>query len=104
MRKMFIINLIMALFMILLLSVNTGMPDAPVAVSGDFYVSPDGSDKNPGTEEKPWKTSQKAADSVASGSTVHIMAGTYYERVNINVSGASSQEPIVFRIIKTIRL
>jgi len=97
MRKMLVVNLIMALFIILLLSVNSGMPPAPIAASGDFYVSPDGSDRNPGTEEKPWKTIQKAADSVAAGSTVHIMAGTYYERVNIKVSGVSGQEPVVFR-------
>jgi len=96
MRKMFIINLILALS-IILLSANTGMPPASTALSGDFYVSPEGSDRNPGTEEKPWKTIQKAANSVGPGSTVHIMAGTYYERVTINVSGVSAQEPVVFR-------
>jgi hypothetical protein len=98
MRKVFFVNLIMALLMILLLSLNSGLPPAvPATASGDFYVSPDGSDKNPGTEEQPWQTVQKAAESVASGSTVYIRAGTYYERVNIKVSGASAQEPVIFR-------
>lgn len=97
MRKIFFVNLIMAICIILLLSLNTYVPPAAAAVSGDFYVSPDGSDENPGTEELPWKTIQKASDSIASGSTVYIRAGTYYERINIRVSGASAQEPVVFR-------
>lgn len=97
MRKMFFVNLFMALFMILLLSFNSDLPATTAAVSGGFYVSPDGSDENPGTEELPWQTIQKAADSVAFGSTVYIRAGTYYERINIKVSGASAQEPVIFR-------
>lgn len=108
MKKLFFINLIMALLMIVLLSVNVGsdlsgfdLPgsDRPGAhaISGDYYVSADGSDRNPGTEEKPWKTIQKSAESAAPGSTVYIKGGTYYERIDIKVSGTSADEPVTFR-------
>jgi parallel beta-helix repeat protein len=52
-----------------------------------YYVSPNGNDANPGTEEAPWRTVQKAADTLRSGETVYIRAGTYYERVVPQNSG-----------------
>ena len=33
-------------------------------MKGDFYVSTDGSDKNPGTKAKPFATIEKARDAV----------------------------------------
>ena len=42
-----------------------GLPnDSAAAVQKVFYVSPSGSDENPGTEEKPLKTIEKARDAV----------------------------------------
>ncbi len=96
MRKMFFINLFMALFIIFALSVNSDIP-VNAAVSDRYYVSPDGSDSNRGTEKQPWRSIQKAAESAAPGSTVQIKAGTYYERINIKVSGTSAEKPIIFR-------
>lgn len=96
MRKMVFVNLFIAVLIILVVSLSAEAP-AIVAVSDSYFISPDGSDSNPGTEEKPWKTIQKAAEFAAPGSTVYIKAGTYYERVNIKVSGASAEEPLVFR-------
>jgi len=95
MRKMFFINLVMALFFIFIFSVNSEIP--VTAASGSYYVAPGGSDSNPGTEKKPWKTIQKAAESAAPGSTVYIKEGTYCERINIKVSGASAEEPVTFK-------
>jgi hypothetical protein len=55
-----------------------------------FYVATTGSDSNNGTSTSaPWRTIQKAMNSVAAGSTVNIMAGTYQERLALNVSGTS---------------
>ena len=96
MRKMFLINFFMALLIIAAFSVNTDAP-ASAAVSGSYYVSTDGSDSDPGTDSRPWKTIRKAAESAAPGSTVYIKAGTYNERVDIKVSGASAEKPVVFR-------
>jgi len=96
MRKMFLINLFMALFIIFALSVNSDIP-VNAAVSDHYYVSPDGSDSSKGTEKQPWRSIQKAAESAAPGSTVQIKAGTYYERINIKVSGISAEQPIIFK-------
>lgn len=52
-----------------------------------FYVSPSGSDSNPGTYAKPWRTIQKAADNLIAGQTVHILPGTYYEKFAPRNSG-----------------
>jgi len=66
------------------------------AVAATYYVSPSGSDSNPGTSAQPWRTVQKAANAAAAGDTVMVKAGTYYERVQINVNGTSGQ-PITFQ-------
>lgn len=55
-----------------------------------FYVSLAGDDTNPGTLTQPWRTIQKAMNAAVPGSTVHIMAGTYSERLSVNVSGTSN--------------
>ena len=60
-----------------------------------LYVSPTGSDSNPGTIASPWLTIQHAASTVAAGSTVYVEAGTYIESINVTVSGTSSA-PITF--------
>ncbi|MFJ7625187.1 choice-of-anchor Q domain-containing protein [Streptomyces sp. NPDC097595] len=50
------------------------------AASTTYYVSPSGSDTNPGTSAGlPFKTLQKAADLTKPGDTVSIMKGTYTE-------------------------
>jgi len=43
----------------------------------DFYVSPSGSDGADGSKAHPWKSLEKAAQSVLPGNTVHVMAGIY---------------------------
>lgn len=52
-----------------------------------YYVSPSGSDGNPGSITAPWKTVQKAVTSVNPGDTIYAREGTYDETVNINKSG-----------------
>ena len=93
---MFFINFIMAVLIIFIFSVDNQHP-ATAAASGSYYVSTSGSDRNSGTEKEPWKTIQKAAESTVPGSTVYIKAGTYYERINIEVSGVSAKQPVIFR-------
>lgn len=96
MKKMFLINFIMALLIIFAFSVHTDKPATAVGADRCF-VSVTGSDSNPGTEQEPWATIQKAAESAAPGSTVYIKEGTYYERVDIKVSGSSAEEPVIFK-------
>jgi hypothetical protein len=60
--------------------------DAPAGPQ--FYVATTGNDSNPGTTmSAPWRTIQHAMNSATPGSTVNIMAGTYQERLTVNVSG-----------------
>lgn len=48
-----------------------------------YYVSPTGNDSAPGTQEQPWRTIQKAANTMPAGSTAIVLAGNYPERVRV---------------------
>ena len=67
------------LFIIILFLITSSL-----AISQNYYVSPNGNDTNSGTEALPWKTIQKACSSATAGSTVFIKAGTY-DQANIVV-------------------
>jgi hypothetical protein len=54
-----------------------------------YYVSPNGSDHNPGTLNLPWKTLNKAANMLESGDIVYIRGGIYQEAVEFSSSGTS---------------
>ena len=55
-----------------------------VSAAGTYYVSTSGSDATgAGSLAKPWRTIQKAANSVGPGSTVLIQPGTYIDAVEI---------------------
>jgi len=60
-----------------------------------YYVSPAGSDTNPGTIEAPWRTLQRAANSVAAGDMVIVRAGQY-TGFDLRTDGAAAN-PITFR-------
>jgi len=63
----------------------------------NYYISPTGDNSNLGTSiSLPWKTIQYAADNVLAGDTINIMAGTYNEKVDVNISG-SIDNYITFR-------
>jgi hypothetical protein len=64
-------------------------------LAATYYVSTSGSDSNPGS----WPALAHYSESRQhrrGGDTVTVRAGTYYERVQINVSGTTSQ-PITFQ-------
>jgi parallel beta-helix repeat protein len=60
------------------------------AQSATFFVSPAGLDSNPGTQAAPWRSVQKAANSVPPGSTVYVRGGVYNEMIRVGVSGSAS--------------
>lgn len=64
------------LLMLLLLPGGTHLKAA------EFFVSPTGSDADPGTLERPFATVQRAQNAVAPGDTVHIRGGTYAIKEN----------------------
>jgi hypothetical protein len=55
-----------------------GIVGARVSAAATYYVAMKGNDSNSGTEAQPWRTLQKAADSVQAGDTVRIRAGDYF--------------------------
>ncbi|WP_166462361.1 right-handed parallel beta-helix repeat-containing protein [Psychrobacillus vulpis] len=62
-----------------------------------FYVSNNGSDSYDGTIDAPWRTIQKAADSLKPGDTVYVRGGTYAEFVSITNSGSKEEGYISFK-------
>ncbi|MEK3785416.1 carbohydrate binding domain-containing protein [Paenibacillus sp. FSL K6-1230] len=68
-----------------------------VQASSVYYVSTTGDDiTGTGTLSNPWKTIQKAADTMTAGDTCIIRGGTYQETVTLRTSG-TSVSPINFK-------
>ncbi|NDJ25737.1 DUF5123 domain-containing protein [Nostoc sp. B(2019)] len=69
--------------------------------SGDsHYVSPNGSDNNPGTKDKPWKTISYAVSEkslVKPGQTILVQPGTYTELITLDKSGNSESGNITLK-------
>jgi len=81
----------------LLLSLTQINSTSHAAGSTTYYVSTTGSDSNSGTSTaKPWRTIQKAANTMVAGDTVIVLAGNYSERVTVSRSG-SANAPITFQ-------
>ncbi|MEO1376415.1 MAG: right-handed parallel beta-helix repeat-containing protein [Cyanobacteria bacterium J06635_10] len=56
----------------------------------NYYVSPSGSDNNPGTQSQPWKTINYAVSQgspVTAGDTILVQPGVYTETVTLDKSG-----------------
>jgi Right handed beta helix region len=76
-------------------------PDPPTepVPAGAYYVSPTGSDANPGTATAPWLTLKRAVTTAEPGDTVVLRAGTYGARGTthqMNEAGTASA-PITYR-------
>ncbi|WP_442950115.1 right-handed parallel beta-helix repeat-containing protein [Paenibacillus sp. HW567] len=68
-----------------------------VKAASVYYVSTTGNDiTGTGTLSNPWKTIQKAADTMIAGDTCIIRGGTYRETVTLHTSGTSAN-PINFK-------
>lgn len=50
---------------------------SPTDAATTYYISPDGSDIDPGTESRPFRTVQKGITQAGSADTVYVKAGTY---------------------------
>ena len=68
--------------------VGTSLPvRLPESLGATFYVSPTGSDGNAGTLSAPWRTVQKAFDTLTAGQVALVRAGTYSENVVVRRAG-----------------
>ena len=91
------------LFLVLMWNIPTYGNQAPVSTTnnsspGFYYVSPSGNDLNPGTYAAPWRTIQKAANSIRPGNTVLIANGNYSEIV-VSTTAGTAAAPITFRAV-----
>ena len=57
--------------------------------AADYYVSPAGNNEGSGKAVQPWRTIQFGCDQLKPGDTLHVMKGTYLEKVQVRVSGRS---------------
>ncbi|MGF1493573.1 MAG: right-handed parallel beta-helix repeat-containing protein [Microcoleaceae cyanobacterium] len=79
----------------------------PTGNGETYYVSPDGNDNNPGTQEQPWKTISYAtseASVVSAGDTILVQSGTYAEIVDLQKSGNAEEGHIVLKADREVTL
>ena len=66
-------------------------------VSEDFFVAPDGSDRNPGSREKPFATVQHGVERLRAGDTLYLRGGRYREQVVAHHVRGEENAPICLR-------
>jgi hypothetical protein len=64
-------------------------PLLPLSVGSTYYVSTTGSDSNPGTLAQPWRTIQKAFNTLRAGETALVRGGIYTQSVVMTRSGSA---------------
>jgi len=62
----------------------------PESTGPAFYVSTTGSDSSPGTEGAPWRTIQKALDTLRPGERALVRGGTYVEDLEMDRAGTAA--------------
>lgn len=60
------------------------------ALAGDLYVSPNGSDSNPGSLSAPFRSIQKADQAASAGTVIHVAPGNYPGGFTTSKSGSAS--------------
>jgi len=63
--------------------------------AGTFFVSPVGSDTNPGTFDRPWKTISYGVRTMASGDILNVRAGTYTNSATSGWKAGTSSAPTI---------
>ncbi len=64
-------------------------------IAREFYISPDGEDKNSGTLQSPWRTINKANYVLLPGDTAYLRQGYYRETISPKNDG-TEKKPIVY--------
>lgn len=78
----------------LLVLVSAAPPAPPLGQT--YHVATTGSNSNPGTSSKPFRTVQRAVDAADPGDTILVHRGTYIGLVEIKKSGTTTR-PIVLK-------
>ncbi|MFC2138001.1 right-handed parallel beta-helix repeat-containing protein, partial [Bacteroidota bacterium] len=61
----------------------------------NYYVSQNGNDSDAGTFDNPWKSINKATNSIIAGDTVFIREGIYYEGLGLQNSGTAENKIVI---------
>lgn len=77
-------------FLLIIAAVLLSLGGFHPAYSEELYVSPRGTDAQPGTAGQPWQTLQHAVTTAQPGDTIFLQAGNYPEDVHLSRSGASN--------------
>jgi hypothetical protein len=80
-----------------LITTYTYLPIVMSKGHNSYYVATDGNNNNPGSFSQPWRTIQKAANTVQAGDMVYVRGGVYNEKVTVNVSGSAGGGYITFQ-------
>ncbi len=78
-------------------AIAPSLTSASTPTGATFFVSLNGRDSAAGTLASPWRTIQKAADTLQPGQTAIVAAGNYGERVEITHSGTQAA-PITLQV------
>ena len=63
----------------------------PALHAADFYVATNGSDRNPGTKDKPFQTISAGVAKLKAGDTLLVGSGVYRETIKVTSSGTAGQ-------------
>jgi hypothetical protein len=97
MRLKNIRKIVLSAILMLIISMLSVFVNSLAAAQGrTYYVATNGNDSNPGTLDRPWRTIQHGADTVAAGETVQVRNGVYNEQVIISNSGNAESGYISF--------
>jgi hypothetical protein len=76
---------------------TTTAPPTTASTGPTYYVSTSGNDSSAGSQSAPWRTIQKAANTLVAGDTAVLLDGTYEEgSINFTHSGTAAK-PITIR-------
>lgn len=90
------IKFILTISLVILLFELLSIPSVS-STSSNYYVSTNGNDTTgDGSYSHPWKTIQKAADTVTAGDQIYVRGGTYFEEVRIQNKHGSNNSWITF--------
>lgn len=70
---------------------------AAAAPAAQYFVATNGNDSAAGTLAQPWRTIQKAANTLLAGDTACVRGGRYSEAVSVNVSGSAAGGPVTLQ-------
>lgn len=66
------------------------------APAATYFVATHGDDSNPGSHELPWRTIQRATQTLVAGDTVRVQPGEYDERIQTGSGGSHQTNRITF--------